>query len=64
MELARNEANRQTRYLSVSVNPVAADEAAYPRAFESTLVVMLILIGIYLMITMTVAILYEQVTSG
>ncbi len=64
MELARNEANRQTRYLSVSVNPVAADEAAYPRAFESTLVVMLILIGIYLMITMTIAILYEQVTSG
>ena len=63
-ELARNEANRQTRYLSVSVNPVAADEAAYPRAFESTLVVMLILIGIYLMITMTIAILYEQVTSG
>ena len=63
-ELARNEANRQTRYLSVSVNPVAADEAAYPRAFESTLVVMLIMIGIYLMITMTIAILYEQVTSG
>ena len=63
-ELARSEANRQTRYLSVSVNPVAADEAAYPRAFESTLVVMLILIGIYLMITMTIAILYEQVTSG
>ncbi|GLS85151.1 capsule polysaccharide transporter [Cypionkella aquatica] len=63
-ELARNEANRQTRYLSVSVNPVEADEAAYPRAFESTLVVMLILIGIYLMITMTIAILYEQVTSG
>lgn len=63
-ELARSEANRQTRYLSVSVNPVAADEAAYPRAFESTLVVMLIMIGIYLMISMTIAILYEQVTSG
>jgi capsular polysaccharide transport system permease protein len=63
MELARNEANRQTRYLSVSVNPVAADEATYPRAFESTLVVMLIFAGIYLMISMTVAILYEQVTA-
>jgi capsular polysaccharide transport system permease protein len=63
MELSRNEANRQTRYLSVSVNPVAADEASYPHAFESTLVVMLIFAGIYLMISMTVAILYEQVTA-
>lgn len=63
LELARNEANRQTRYLSVSVNPLAADEASYPHAFESTLVVFLIFAGIYLMISMTVAILYEQVTA-
>jgi capsular polysaccharide transport system permease protein len=63
MEAARNEANRQTRYLSISVNPVAADEAAYPLAFENTLVVMLIFAGIYLMISMTVAILHEQVTA-
>jgi capsular polysaccharide transport system permease protein len=63
MEAARNEANRQTRYLSLSVNPVAADEAAYPLAFENTIVVMLIFAGIYLMISMTVAILHEQVTA-
>lgn len=63
MEAARNEANRQTRYLSLSVSPVAADEAAYPRAFENTIVVMLIFAGLYLMITMTVAILHEQVTA-
>jgi capsular polysaccharide transport system permease protein len=63
MEAARNEANRQTRYLSLSVNPVAADEPAYPLAFENTLVVMLIFAGIYLMISMTVAILHEQVTA-
>lgn len=63
METARVEANRQTRYLSVSVAPVAPDEAAYPRAFENTLVVMLIFAGIYLMVSMTVAILREQVSA-
>lgn len=63
METARVEANRQTRYLSVAVAPVAPDEAAYPRAFENTLVTMLIFAGIYLMVSMTVAILREQVTA-
>lgn len=63
METSRMEANRQTRYLSVAVSPVAPDEAAYPRAFENTIVVMLIFAGIYLMISMTVAILREQVSA-
>ena len=63
METSRIEANRQTRYLSMSVNPVAPDEPTYPRAFENTLVVMLIFAGIYLMISMTIAILREQVTG-
>ena len=63
MESARVEANRQTRYLSLSVHPVAPDDPTYPRAFENTLVVMLIFAGIYLMISMTIAILREQVTS-
>jgi capsular polysaccharide transport system permease protein len=63
MEVARTEANRQVRYLSVSVNPTITDEPAYPRAFENTLVTMLILLGIYLMVSMTAAILREQVTA-
>lgn len=63
METSRVEANRQTRYLAISVAPVIPDEAAYPRAFENTLVVLLIFTGIYLMISMTVAILREQVTA-
>lgn len=63
MESSRVEANRQTRYLSISVNPIVTDEPSYPRAFENTLVVMLIFLGIYLMITMTAAILKEQLTS-
>ncbi len=63
METTRIEAQRQTRYLSVAVNPVAADDPSYPRAFENTIVVMLIFGGIYLMISMTVAILREQVSN-
>ncbi len=63
MENARIEANRQVRYLSLSVSPVAPDEATYPRAFENTAVALLIFLGIYLMIAMTAAILREQVTA-
>lgn len=63
METARVEANRQVRYLSLAVNPVAPDEATYPRAFENTAVALLIFAGIYLMISMTAAILREQVSA-
>ncbi len=63
METSRVEANRQTRYLSVSVSPIPPDEPAYPRAFENTLVTMLILLGIYLMVSMTAAILRDQVSA-
>jgi capsular polysaccharide transport system permease protein len=63
METTRIEAGRQTRYLSIAVQPVAADDPSYPRAFENTLVVMLIFGGIYLMVSMTIAILREQVSN-
>ena len=63
LETSRIEANRQVRYLSLSVSPVAPDEAAYPRAFENTMVALLIFAGIYLMISMTAAILREQVSA-
>jgi capsular polysaccharide transport system permease protein len=63
MENSRVEANRQVRYLSLSVSPTPPDEPTYPRAFENTLVTMLILLGIYLMISMTVSILREQVSA-
>ncbi|PIE09240.1 MAG: capsule biosynthesis protein, partial [Rhodobacterales bacterium] len=36
MESARVEANRQVRYLSLSVRPVPPDAPTYPRAFENT----------------------------
>lgn len=63
METARIEANRQVRYLSQSVRPVIPDEAAYPRAFENTLLAFFIFSGIYLMISLTASILREQVSS-
>ena len=63
METARIEANRQVRYLSESVRPIAPDEATYPRAFENTILSFLIFSGIYLMISLTVSVLREQVSS-
>ncbi len=63
METAQIEANRQVRYLSQSVRPIAPDEATYPRAFENTLLAFLIFMGIYLMVSLTASILREQVTA-
>lgn len=63
MEAAQIEANRQVRYLSLGVEPVAPDEATYPRAFENTALAFLIFAGIYLMISLTASILREQVTA-
>ncbi|KPQ06470.1 MAG: capsular polysaccharide transport system permease protein [Rhodobacteraceae bacterium HLUCCA12] len=63
LEAARIEANRQVRYLSMGVSPVAPDESTYPRKLENTALAFLIFAGVYLMISMTVSILREQVTS-
>lgn len=63
LEAARIEANRQVRYLSMGVSPVAPDESTYPRRMENTALALLIFAGAYLMISMTVSILREQVTS-
>ncbi len=63
METARIEANKQVRYLSLSVAPVAPDEATYPKAFQNTIVAFLIFSGIYLMLSLTASILREQVSS-
>lgn len=63
MEATQIEANRQVRYLSMGVEPVAPDEATYPRAFENTMLAFPIFSGIYLMISLTSSILREQVTA-
>ncbi|MFT6675094.1 MAG: capsular polysaccharide transport system permease protein [Sulfitobacter sp.] len=63
MEQARTEANRQVRYLTVAVRPVAPQEPTYPRRFENTILAFLIFAGIYLMLSLTASILREQVTA-
>lgn len=63
LEAARIEANRQVRYLSMGVTPVAPDAPSYPRAFENTALALLIFGGIYLMLSMTAAILREQISA-
>lgn len=60
---AEIEANKQVRYLSLSVRPVPSQDATYPRAFENTLLAFLIFSGIYLMVSLTASILREQVSS-
>jgi len=57
------EANKQVRYLTVSVPPVASEDASYPRSFENTVLAFLIFAGIYLMVSLTASILREQVSS-
>jgi capsular polysaccharide transport system permease protein len=63
LETARIEANRQVRYMAIGVSPVAPDEATYPRAFENTALAFLIFSGIYLMVSLTAAVLREQVSA-
>lgn len=63
METIRIEANRQTRYLSMAVSPIAPDEATYTRAFENTILAFPIFGGIYPLISLTASILREQVSG-
>lgn len=63
MEVARIEANKQVRYLSMGVSPVAPDEPTYPRVLENTALAFFIFSGIYLMMSLTASILREQVSA-
>ena len=57
------EANKQVRYLTVSVRPIASQDPSYPRSFENTILAFLVFSGIYLMISLTASVLREQVSS-
>ena len=63
METSRIEANKQVRYLALSIAPVPPDEATYPKSLQNTVVAFLIFAGIYLMLSLTASILREQVSS-
>ena len=62
LQIAETEATSQSRYLSLANNPITPQDPAYPRAFENTLLAFLILAGAYMMISITAAILREQIS--
>lgn len=62
LEAARIEVNRQVRYLSLGVKPIAPDVPTYPRKLENTLLAFVIFMGIYILLSLTVSILREQVS--
>ena len=63
LEQARRDADSQARYLTTSVQPVASEDATYPRKFENTILAFLIFSGIYLLVSLTASILREQVSN-
>ncbi len=62
LEAARIEANRQVRYLSMGVSPIAPDVPTYPRKLENTLLAFVVFMGIYILLSLTISILREQVS--
>ena len=63
LEVARVEANRQVRFLSLGVSPIPPDVPTYPKVFENTLIAFLIFGALYLLTSVTAGILREQVSS-
>jgi len=63
LETARIEANRQTRYLSLGVAPIAPDVPTHPRKLENTAMSFAIFLGLYIFISLTVSILREQLSA-
>lgn len=63
LEASRMEANRQTRYLSLAVAPVAPDVPTHPKSLENTALAFALFFGIYIFLSLTVAILREQIGS-
>jgi len=61
LRATESDATSQSTYLTLAVEPVKAESASHPHAFEDTLTVLLILSGIYLLISITASILREQV---
>ena len=62
VETARIEANRQVRYLSIAIKPIAPVEATYPKKFEYTVLAFVIFLSIYIVLSLTLSILREQVS--
>ncbi len=63
LEAARIETNRQTRYLSLAVAPIPPDVPTHPKSLENTVLALALFFGIYIFLSLTVAILREQIGS-
>ncbi|MEP3666635.1 MAG: hypothetical protein ABJN42_07865 [Roseibium sp.] len=63
MEMARLEASKQMRFLSVSVFPGMTDVAAYPEVWKNTGLAFLAIAGLYMAISLMGTVLREQVNS-
>ena len=62
LRATESDATSQSRYLTLAVEPIRAEKASHPHAFEDTLTVLLVLCGVYLLISITASILREQVS--
>lgn len=60
LELAKNEAARQHRYLSVVVEPIMPDASNFPPKLELTALAFLCFLGIYIMLSLTISLIREQ----
>lgn len=63
VESARMEVSRQVRYLALTVDPIASDEAVYPRKLANSSLAFLLFAGLYLFASMTGSVLREQVSG-
>ncbi|MGB0498690.1 MAG: capsule biosynthesis protein [Rubricella sp.] len=63
-EVARREASQQALYLAMVVNPILPEVPSYPRAFEYTVLSFIIFFAIYMIASLTVSILREQMSYG
>lgn len=63
LEVARLEAARQMRFVSVSVTPSAPDVAAYPELWKNTGLAFLVFAGLYLAISLAGTVVREQVNQ-
>ncbi len=63
LETARIEANRQTRYLSLGVTPIAPDVPTRPRKLENTALALVVFMAIYIFISLLVSVFREQLSA-
>ena len=63
LEAARIEAARQSRYVTVGIAPTATDEPFSPKPAQDTLVFFLAMLAIYGGVTLTAAMIKDQITA-